>query len=607
MMDSSAVPISYSEYKLGDSVLLNSLCWRTTLFKKDTWAERLEHLSPELQQLGHGVAKILTAKLTAVEGIRIRQALDKSLSQIEDQEAKSVAFLVTGLQILDLLSQVRDIGNTRNPEDFEKWVPIPRTAFKSLNTLPVGLSSLFSEGDTDGWPSLFDGVGERLKHMDVRSSSDITESAEFPERERRVLERIVKHVGVKNAIKMFLNGDYVLLHLLFLIEGHGEFPADDHLDRLYPTQERLQYRHFTAPLMYLTNLTSLILLPATQICKNAIKPTVLWQMNYCIGNQLPPQVDQINFAILGELMVAAKNGFDSSWLFHQIFAIGNHTLQNALVSSQDRRFFNKHPEGQTALQSPTTNSGTDVPMITGQGTENKNEDMNRPPPMEEDKDMGNDDEDEEEEEEADANCQQKHSAIKGKGKQVEDDGDEGDDDEDDDDGDDDDEDDDDEDDDDEDDDDKNDDDEDDQEEGDDDQEKGEEEEDTNRPQKPGATKAKRKLVESEDSDDDKKRGSSRSSRNRKRFRKSAVPVIRHSPRKNSRKTHMSYSISSKKRASKVQYRLASMKSTDVEDPLDKLGSQLYLEDALPFEKIPRPNASSSLNLSLFLSHSLPSV
>ncbi|KAK7462118.1 hypothetical protein VKT23_007721 [Stygiomarasmius scandens] len=573
MMDSSAVPISYSEYKLGDSVLLNSLCWRTTLFKKDTWAERLEHLSPELQQLGHGVAKILTAKLTTVEGIRIRQALDKSLSQIEDQEAKSVAFLVTGLQILDLLSQVRDIGNTRNPEDFEKWDPIPRTAFKSLNTLPVGLSSLFSEGDTDGWPSLFDGVGERLKHMDVRSSSDITESAEFPERERRVLERIVKHVGVKNAIKMFLNGDYVLLHLLFLIEGHGEFPADDHLDRLYPTQERLQYRHFTAPLMYLTNLTSLILLPATQICKNAIKPTVLWQMNYCIGNQLPPQVDQINFAILGELMVAAKNGFDSSWLFHQIFAIGNHTLQNALVSSQDRRFFNKHPEGQTALQSPTTNSGTDVPMITGQGTENKNE-------------------------EADANCQQKHSAIKGKGKQVEDDGDEGDDDEDDDDEDDDDEDDDDEDDDDEDDDDEDD---------DDDQEEGEEEEDTNRPQKPGATKAKRKLVESEDSDHDKERGSSRSSRNRKRFRKSAVPVIRHSPRKNSRKTHMSYSISSKKRASKVQYRLASMKSTDVEDPLDKLGSQLYLEDALPFEKIPRPNASSSLNLSLFLSHSLPSV
>ena len=66
--------------------------------------------------------------------------------------------------------------------------------------------------------SLFDGVEERLKYENPTSRLAAEGTGDFYEREKKVYDSLVRNNATGDAVKMFLNGDYVLLHLLFLLE-----------------------------------------------------------------------------------------------------------------------------------------------------------------------------------------------------------------------------------------------------------------------------------------------------------------------------------------------------------------------------------------------------
>ncbi|KAK7458677.1 hypothetical protein VKT23_009676 [Stygiomarasmius scandens] len=311
----------------------------------------LDGLCPDVQSMGRGIENRLRNRLNSRLGLRLRQALGKTYSECSDSDAAEVGFLVSGLQTLDGYTQVEGIGNTRRPEDFEKWEPMPRRPIDLAKMKPTGFKQLQSNDDSDGWPTVFDGVQRRLdtsqhdpRMADSGSSRTVDESNPYLEKQKKVYNNLVKNTSLLESGKMFLNADYILLHLLFLLEGKGDFPTDEEIAERFQVKEKLTHRNLISPLMYLTNLTALIMLPGTTICKNPLKAKTLWELNVRLGNQFPPQVDQIHFAILKELLETARGDNHSSRaFFERVLHTGREIIERDPIQKNWRKFFNCDP------------------------------------------------------------------------------------------------------------------------------------------------------------------------------------------------------------------------------------------------------------------------
>ena len=75
-----------------------------------------------------------------------------------------------------------------------------------------------SQTEKDGWPGVFQGMQERLDHQNEKTPLADRGEGEFYQQMKQVYELIIKNTATTDALKMFLNGDYFLLHLIFLLE-----------------------------------------------------------------------------------------------------------------------------------------------------------------------------------------------------------------------------------------------------------------------------------------------------------------------------------------------------------------------------------------------------
>ncbi|THU78021.1 hypothetical protein K435DRAFT_811919 [Dendrothele bispora CBS 962.96] len=284
---------------LGRSALLNSLVWRTRIIYAKTWEDRLQGLNDHFKRFGKALEKRLTLEMQGASSWQVTRALATPYDQLQDREAHAVVFLVTGLQILDIYSQVEGIGNPWRPHQFTCWPTKPRQPFDESHP-PVGL------------------------HHAPGALSDSL---------RNIYQSIMHDSAIHTLTKMHLNGNYALLHLVFLLQGHADFPTEHQLFNQPGVECQLfwSHRNFIAPMMFLTNLSALSLICTTQICKNPSKPQTLWAINVALGNYWPERLERLHKLFLRLVFKVSVNGETAQG-----------QLEGEQLQTDEKKFFNSN-------------------------------------------------------------------------------------------------------------------------------------------------------------------------------------------------------------------------------------------------------------------------